>query len=122
MLGDRVNRYGANCWLVNTGWSGGAYGVGKRMAIQHTRGLLRAVLDGRLVNAPMRKDANFGFLVPESAADVPAEVLDPRATWADKKAYDTTARGLTRDFEQNFGKYEATVDKEVKAAAIRAAA
>jgi phosphoenolpyruvate carboxykinase (ATP) len=122
MLGDRISKYGAKCWLVNTGWSGGAFGVGQRMAIGHTRGLLRAVLDGRLANAPMRKDANFGFLVPESAADVPAEVLDPRATWADKKAYDTTARGLTRDFEQNFGKYEATVGNDVKAAAIRAAA
>src|SRR5262249_20699207 len=82
----------------------------------------RAVLDGRLENAPMRKDANFGFLVPESAADVPADVLDPRASWANKKAYDETARGLTRDFEQNFGKYEPNVDAEIRKEAIRAAA
>ena len=122
MLGDRIQRFGAKCWLVNTGWSGGAYGTGQRMAIGHTRGLLRAVLDGRLANAPMRKDANFGFLVPESAADVPADVLDPRASWANKKAYDETARGLTRDFEKNFGKYEPGVGDEIKKVAIRAAA
>src|SRR5580704_14313794 len=122
MLGDRIARFGAKCWLVNTGWSGGAYGTGQRMAIGHTRGLLRAVLDGRLANAPMRKDPNFGFLVPESAADVPPEVLDPRATWENKKAYDETARGLTRDFEKNFGIYEPHVPSEVKRVAIRAAA
>jgi phosphoenolpyruvate carboxykinase (ATP) len=122
MLGDRIARFGAKCWLVNTGWSGGAYGTGKRMAIGHTRGLLRAVLDGRLANAPMRKDANFGFLVPESAADVPADVLDPRATWQNKQAYDETARGLTRDFEKNFAGYEPYVGNEIKRVAIRAAA
>ena len=122
MLGDRINRFGAKCWLVNTGWSGGAYGTGQRMAIAHTRGLLRAVLDGRLESAPMRKDANFGFLVPERAADVPADVLDPRASWTNKKAYDETARGLTRDFEQNFGKYESNVGADIKKVAIRAAA
>ena len=121
MLGERIARYGADCWLVNTGWSGGAYGTGSRMAIGHTRGLLRAVLDGRLANAPMRKDANFGFLVPESAADVPADVLDPRASWANKKAYDDTARGLTRDFERNFAEYEPHVGNDIKRVAIKAA-
>ncbi|MBV9826528.1 MAG: phosphoenolpyruvate carboxykinase [Alphaproteobacteria bacterium] len=122
MLGERISRYGAKCWLVNTGWSGGAYGVGSRMAIQHTRGLLRAVLDGRLASAPMRKDTNFGFLVPESAPEIPAEVLDPRATWANKTAYDETARGLTRDFEKNFVGYEPYVGNDIKSVAIRAAA
>jgi phosphoenolpyruvate carboxykinase (ATP) len=91
------------------------------MAIGHTRGLLRAVLDGRLANAPMRKDANFGFLVPESAADVPADVLDPRASWANKKAYDDTARCLTRDFERNFAEYEPHVGNDIKRVAIKAA-
>jgi phosphoenolpyruvate carboxykinase (ATP) len=122
MLGDRITRFGARCWLVNTGWSGGAYGVGNRMAIAHTRGLLRAVLEGRLINAPMRKDPNFGFLVPESAADVPANVLDPRASWANKKAYDETARDLTRRFEHNFTEFEPFVGSNIKDAAIRAAA
>ncbi|HEX3863052.1 MAG TPA: phosphoenolpyruvate carboxykinase [Stellaceae bacterium] len=122
MLGERITKYGAKCWLVNTGWSGGAFGVGSRMAIGHTRGLLRAVLDGRLATAPMRKDKNFGFLVPESAPEIPAEVLDPRATWANKTAYDDTARGLTRDFEQNFVGYEPYVGNDIKSVAIRAVA
>jgi phosphoenolpyruvate carboxykinase (ATP) len=122
MLGDRIARFGAECWLVNTGWSGGAYGVGKRMAIAHTRALLRAALDGSLAGAPMRQDPNFGFLVPESCADLPANVLDPRGTWSDKRAYDEIARNLRGNFEHNFREYEPFVGSEVKRAAIRAAA
>jgi phosphoenolpyruvate carboxykinase (ATP) len=122
MLGDRIARFGAECWLVNTGWSGGAYGVGKRMAIAHTRALLRAALDGSLAGAPMRQDPNFGFLVPESCADLPANVLDPRGTWSDKRAYDEIARSLRGRFEHNFTEFEPFVGSEVKRAAIRAAA
>ena len=122
MLGERIREHGAQCWLVNTGWSGGAYGVGRRMAIAHTRALLRAALDGRLAAAPVRKEANFGLLVPESCPEVPNEVLDPRGTWSDKKAYDETARGLTRRFEDNFREYEPFVGSEIKDVAIRAAA
>jgi phosphoenolpyruvate carboxykinase (ATP) len=122
MLGDRIAGFGAECWLVNTGWSGGAYGVGKRMAIAHTRALLRAALDGSLAGAPMRQDPNFGFLVPESCADLPANVLDPRGTWSDKRAYDEIARNLRGNFEHNFREYEPFVGSEVKRAAIRAAA
>jgi phosphoenolpyruvate carboxykinase (ATP) len=122
MLGERIARFGAECWLVNTGWSGGAYGVGKRMAIAHTRALLRAALDGSLAGAPMRQDPNFGFLVPESCADLPANVLDPRGTWSDKRAYDEIARNLRGNFEHNFREYEPFVGSEVKRAAIRAAA
>ena len=122
MLGERIARFGAECWLVNTGWSGGAYGVGKRMAIAHTRALLRAALDGSLAGAPMRQDPNFGFLVPESCADLPANVLDPRGTWSDKRAYDEIARSLRGNFEHNFREYEPFVGSEVKRAAIRAAA
>ena len=122
MLGERIARYKADCWLVNTGWSGGAYGVGKRMAIAHTRALLRAALDGSLAGAPMRQDPNFGFLVPESCADLPANVLDPRGTWSDKGAYDEVARSLRGRFEHNFVEFEPFVGSEVKRAAIRAAA
>jgi phosphoenolpyruvate carboxykinase (ATP) len=122
MLGERIARYGSDCWLVNTGWSGGAYGVGKRMAIAHTRALLRAALDGSLAHVPMRQDPNFGFLVPESCADLPANVLDPRGTWPDQRAYDETARSLRGRFEHNFSTYEPFVGTEVKRAAIRAAA
>jgi phosphoenolpyruvate carboxykinase (ATP) len=122
MLGDRIARFKADCWLVNTGWSGGAYGVGKRMAIAHTRALLRAALDGSLAGAPMRQDPNFGFLVPESCADLPANVLDPRGTWSDKRAYDEIARNLRGRFQDNFAVFEPFVGSEVKRAAIRAAA
>ena len=121
MLGARIKEHGAQCWLVNTGWSGGTYGVGKRMPIAHTRALLRAALDGRLATAPVRQDANFGMLVPEVCPDVPNDVLDPRGTWSDKKAYDETARELTRRFAANFAEFEPFVGNEVKDAAIRPA-
>ena len=92
------------------------------MPIAHTRALLRAALDGRLAPAPVRKETNFGLLVPESCPEVPNEVLDPRGTWSDKKAYDETARELTRRFEANFREYEPFVGNEIKEVAIRAAA
>ena len=122
MLGERIARYGSDCWLVNTGWSGGAYGVGSRMSIAHTRALLRAALDGSLAGVPMRQDPNFGFLVPENCAEIPANVLDPRRTWSDQRGYDETARSLRGRFESNFKEFEPYVDSEVKRAAIRAAA
>jgi phosphoenolpyruvate carboxykinase (ATP) len=122
MLGERIARYKADCWLVNTGWSGGAYGVGKRMAIAHTRALLRAALDGSLAKTPMRQDSNFGFLVPESVPEIPGNVLDPRGTWPDTGSYDEVARNLRGRFENNFQKFEPFVGSEVKRAAIRAAA
>jgi len=122
MLGERIARYGSQCWLVNTGWSGGIYGVGSRMAIVHTRALLRAALDGSLAEAPVRQDPNFGFLVPESCPEIPSNVLDPRGTWSDKRAYDETARNLRGRFEHNFDQFEAYVGSEVKQVAIRAAA
>jgi phosphoenolpyruvate carboxykinase (ATP) len=122
MLGERIARHETQCWLVNTGWSGGTYGVGKRMAIGYTRALLRAALDGSLAAAPVRRDPLFGLYVPESCPEVPAEVLDPRGTWRDKKAYDATARELTRRFEANFSEFEPLVGREVNNAAIHAAA
>jgi phosphoenolpyruvate carboxykinase (ATP) len=122
MLGAQIREHGAQCWLVNTGWSGGTYGAGRRMPIAHTRALLRAALDGRLAPAPVRKEANFGLLVPESCPEVPNEMLDPRGTWSDKKAYDETAHELTRRFEANFREYEPFVGSEIKEVAIRAAA
>jgi phosphoenolpyruvate carboxykinase (ATP) len=122
MLGNLIREHGAQCWLVNTGWSGGTYGVGRRMPIAHTRALLSAALDGRLAAAPVRKDANFGLLVPESCPEVPNEVLDPRRTWSDKDSYDETARELTRRFAANFQEYEPFVGSEIKEVAIHAAA
>ncbi|CAA9217712.1 MAG: Phosphoenolpyruvate carboxykinase [ATP] [uncultured Acetobacteraceae bacterium] len=122
MLAERISKHGADCWLVNTGWTGGAYGTGKRMSIGHTRALLRAALDGSLAKAEFVKDPFFGLMMPKSLPGVPAEVLNPRDTWADKAAYDRTARDLVARFEANFETFAGTVGEDVKAAAIRAAA
>jgi phosphoenolpyruvate carboxykinase (ATP) len=122
LLGERMAKHGAKCWLVNTGWSGGAYGVGERMTISHTRAMLRAALDGKLATVATAPDPNFGMLVPEACPDVPNEVLDPKSTWSDKSGYDDTARGLAQRFEANFEQFESAVDDKVKKAAIRPAA
>jgi phosphoenolpyruvate carboxykinase (ATP) len=122
LLGDKMSRHQADCWLVNTGWSGGAYGTGHRMDIAHTRALVRAALDGRLADAETVVDPFFGLRMPMSCPDVPSGVLDPRNTWTDKGAYDATARELVGRFEANFKQFEAEVDDKVKAAGIRAAA
>jgi phosphoenolpyruvate carboxykinase (ATP) len=122
LLGEKIARHGAKCWLVNTGWSGGGYGVGERMKIAHTRAMTRAILDGKLASAPAAKHPNFGMLIPQACPDVPPDVLNPKNTWRDKAAYDQAAREVARRFETNFTKFEAYVDGKVKAAAIRAAA
>jgi phosphoenolpyruvate carboxykinase (ATP) len=120
MLGEKMAQQNAKCWLVNTGWSGGGYGAGERMRIAYTRAMLNAALDGKYDGVAMRTDPNFGLMVPESAPDVPADVLDPRKTWSDKAAYDAAASHLTKLFEDNFKQYEDHVDDKVKAAAIHA--
>ena len=122
MLAELIERHGADCWLVNTGWTGGAYGTGKRMSIGHTRALLRAVLDGSLKNATFVPDPFFGLMMPQDVPGIPNEVLDPRRAWADGAAYDRTARDLVGRFEQNFTKFQGGVSEDVKAAAIRVAA
>ncbi|MFL5332277.1 MAG: phosphoenolpyruvate carboxykinase (ATP), partial [Geminicoccaceae bacterium] len=122
MLAERIAADGANCWLVNTGWTGGAYGTGKRMSIHHTRALLRAALDGSLAKVEFVKDPFFGLMMPKSVPHIPAEVLNPRESWADKAAYDATAKKLVGLFEENFKTFAGAVSDEVKAAAIRAAA
>jgi phosphoenolpyruvate carboxykinase (ATP) len=122
LLSDLIDRHGADCWLVNTGWTGGAYGTGKRMSIQHTRALLRAALDGSLAQAEFTTDPFFGLQIPKALPGVPAEVLNPRETWADKSAYDRTAKTLMKRFEKNFESFSGGVSEAVLAAAIRAAA
>jgi phosphoenolpyruvate carboxykinase (ATP) len=122
MLAERIATDGADCWLVNTGWTGGAYGTGKRMSIHHTRALLRAALDGSLAKVEFVKDPFFGLMMPKSVPHIPAEVLNPRESWADKAAYDATAAKLVGLFEKNFETFAGAVSDEVKAAAIRAAA
>ena len=122
MLSDLIARHGADCWLVNTGWTGGAYGTGQRMSIHHTRALLRAALDGSLSRVEFVQDPFFGLMVPKSVPGVPSEVLNPRDSWADKAAYDATAKNLVALFEKNFESFAGAVDESVKAAAIKTAA
>ena len=120
LLGKKIQEHEATCWLVNTGWSGGPYGVGSRMKIRHTRAMIRAILNGSLAEVETRPDPVFGVGVPLSCPDVPEEVLSPRNTWADKDAYDAKARDLARRFNENFKKYEEGVSAEVRAVAPKA--
>jgi len=117
-LRSKIASHGANCWLVNTGWTGGAYGKGNRMPITATRALLSAALDGSLNESSFRRDPNFGFEVPNSVPGVESFLLDPRGTWSDGAAYDVAARKLVNMFSDNFEQYLAHVDDEVLAIAI----
>ncbi len=108
-----------SCWLVNTGWTGGAYGVGRRMPIKATRALLSAALSGNLDQAEMRIDTNFGFMVPVAVEGVDNQILNPRETWADKVGYDAQAAKLSAMFRDNFEKFSDHVDLEVNHAAPR---
>lgn len=121
LLKKRIAEGGAQCWLVNTGWTGGKYGTGHRMPIKATRALLNAALDGSLNEAEFRKDPNFGFEVPVSVPGVDSTILDPRATWADKDEYDRTAHKLVQLFVDNFEPFAAHVDQGVRDAAPEAA-
>jgi phosphoenolpyruvate carboxykinase (ATP) len=117
LLGKQMARHNAACWLVNTGWSGGPYGVGKRMKIAYTRAMIRAILSGSLAQTATTPDPIFGVNIPVSCPDVPDEVLQPRNTWEDKEAYDRQAKDLARRFNDNFKKYEAGVSEAVRAVA-----
>jgi phosphoenolpyruvate carboxykinase (ATP) len=117
LLRRLIAEHGVDCWLVNTGWTGGAFGTGRRMPIAATRTLLAAALDGSLNKAEFRTDPNFGFAVPVAVAGVDTSILDPRGTWADKAAYDRQATKLVAMFTSNFEKFEAHVDAAVLGAA-----
>ncbi len=119
MLERLIAEHGADCWLVNTGWSGGAYGVGKRMSIKHTRALINAALDGSLRNAEFHNDPFFGLAIPVNVEGVPNDVLDPRQAWADKHGYDIAAKDLVNRFVKNFDTFADVVGDDVKAAAIK---
>jgi phosphoenolpyruvate carboxykinase (ATP) len=106
LLCEKISRHKVDVWLINTGWSGGPYGVGKRMKIGYTRAMVRAALNGTLAGVSTRTDPNFQIEVPTECPDVPAEVLNPRNTWSDKNAYDEQARKLTRMFVKNFEAFE----------------
>jgi phosphoenolpyruvate carboxykinase (ATP) len=117
LLKKRIAEGSVDCWLVNTGWTGGKYGVGKRMPIKETRALLNAALDGSLKNVEFRKDPNFGFLVPVAVPGVDGSILDPRQTWADPAEYDRMAAKLVDLFVENFAQFADEVDEGVRQAA-----
>ncbi|MCU0606173.1 MAG: phosphoenolpyruvate carboxykinase (ATP), partial [Candidatus Edwardsbacteria bacterium] len=120
MLAERLAKHGANCWLVNTGWSGGPVGTGSRMKIGITRALLTAALEGTLERSKFTADPVFNVLVPDACEGVPAEVLTPRNTWKDQAAYDRKAKELAAMFAKNFEQYKGSASAAVVAAGPRA--
>jgi phosphoenolpyruvate carboxykinase (ATP) len=115
LLKQKIERYKSNCWLVNTGWIGGAYGVGKRISIKHTRALLNAALSGALLDVEYKTDPVFGFEVPQQCEGVPSDVLNPSKAWPDSEVYMQRYRELATRFNENFKKFEAGCSPEVKA-------
>jgi phosphoenolpyruvate carboxykinase (ATP) len=120
MLGERLDQHQVPVWLVNTGWTGGPYGIGHRMIISETRDMVHAALDGRLAGVPTRTDPVFGVEVPTAVPGVPTEVLTPRGTWPDGDAYDAQASRLAGMFAENFSRFAGRVTPKVAAAGPRA--
>ena len=117
MLGQKLKFHNAKVWLINTGWTGGAYGTGSRMKLSYTRAMISAALEGALDQVEYETHPIFGMAVPTSCPNVPANILNPRNTWADKAAYDKAAENLAKQFTTNFEKYTSGVTPEVLAAA-----
>ncbi len=118
LLGRKIEEHQVECWLVNTGWTGGPYGVGKRMSIAHTRAMVNAAIEGRIPN-DFEREPFFGLLIPKSVPGVPQEVLNPRNAWSDRNAYDAQAAKLAQLFANNFKRFESQASEAVKAVAIR---
>ncbi|WP_169566661.1 phosphoenolpyruvate carboxykinase [Sneathiella limimaris] len=121
LLGEKIDQHNVNCWLVNTGWTGGAYGTGHRMPIAHTRALVNAALDGTLASVEFERDPFFGLAMPTSCEGVPGHILNPRNTWADKEAYDNQAAHLVSLFIENFEQFTDYVDEDVMKSAPKSA-
>jgi len=117
MLGEKLRKHPVKVWMINTGWTGGAYGTGSRMKLSYTRAMITAALEGKLDNASFENHSVFGVAMPTACPGVPTELLNPRNTWADTAAYDAAARNLAQQFITNFNKYAAGVEEEVLEAA-----
>lgn len=117
MLGEKMRNHNVKVWLINTGWTGGAYGTGNRIRLAYTRAMISSVLNGELDKANFHPHPVFGVAIPDSCPGVPADILDPRNTWADKAAYDVQVRDLAAQFIRNFEKYAAGATPEMLAAA-----
>ncbi len=119
LLGERIARHKVDCWLVNTGWTGGGYGVGSRMKIAYTRAMLNAAIEGRLADVTFETERFFGLAIPSEVPGVPSEVLNPRNAWADTAAYDAQAKHLAGLFAENFTRFETHASPGILAVAIR---
>ncbi|MCH2233800.1 MAG: phosphoenolpyruvate carboxykinase (ATP) [Crocinitomicaceae bacterium] len=117
MLGERMQKAGVKVWLINTGWSGGEYGVGERMSLKYTRAMITAALEGKLDNVGYTKHEIFGLDMPNECENVPAELLNPKNTWADKEGYDKKANHLAGEFVKNFEQFASEASPEILAAA-----
>ncbi len=117
MLADKMKANNANVWLINTGWSGGAYGTGSRIKLKYTRAMIHAAMEGKLDNVDFENHEIFGLAMPTTCPDVPDEILNPKNTWTDKDAYDTKANDLAAKFVANFKKFEEGCSEEIIAAA-----
>jgi phosphoenolpyruvate carboxykinase (ATP) len=114
LLGEKIAKHKVDSWIVNTGWSGGPFGVGSRMKIAYTRAMIAAALNGSLAGIRTERDPIFGLHIPESCPGVPAEVLNPRNTWKDKGAYDAKAKELAEKFKKNFEQFAPMADAAVR--------
>ena len=119
LLAEKLRKHGAKTWIVNTGWSGGGHGVGARMKLKYTRAIVDAIHSGALDKAQTIEDPVFGLAIPTACPDVPAEILVPRNTWADKAAYDDKAKKVAALFRENFKKYEGQASEEIRSAGPR---
>ncbi|MEE9186723.1 MAG: phosphoenolpyruvate carboxykinase (ATP), partial [Bacteroidota bacterium] len=119
MLGEKIAKHNVNCWLVNTGWSGGPYGVGQRMKIAYTRAMVRSALNGALAKVPTEPDPIFGLHLPASCDGVPSEVLKPWNTWKNPQAYQEKAMELAARFKNNFDQFAADVTEKIRSAGPR---
>src|SRR5690554_1726911 len=117
MLSSKMKETGVNVWLINTGWTGGPYGVGSRMKLKYTRAMIAAALEGKLENVEFEKHPIFNLMMPKTCDNVPTEVLNPRETWKNKKAYDIQAKELSNAFKENFAKFESYANEEILAGA-----
>jgi phosphoenolpyruvate carboxykinase (ATP) len=119
LLGKKIREKKVNVWMINTGWSGGPYGIGTRMKLAYTRAMITAALDGKLDNVEYEPHSVFGMMMPKEVPGVPSDVLNPRNTWTDKKEYDIKAKELAKEFIKNFSKYSSAAGEETLSAAPR---
>ena len=120
MLGERIEKYNTKVYLVNTGWTGGPYGVGSRMKLKYTRAMVTAALNGEFDNVEYKHDDVFNLDIPQSCSNVPSEIMNPRDTWADKEAYDVQAKKLAKMFQDNFAKKYPNMPKKIAEAGPKA--